>query len=339
MKRYAAIVAVCLLFLTAAGCGKIEESSRYLPAMDTIMEFTVYGSNGQEGLTRCTEIVRELEQLLSVTDSESAVYALNETGTLEQPDGHITHLLAVTNELAARTDGALDVTVYPVVRAWGFTGEEYRIPGEGELTNLLTRVDWSAVSCGESSITLPEGAMLDFGSVAKGYAGSLAADALRDLGVTSALLNLGGNVQTVGGKPDGSDWRIAVKDPFEPESGTPLGVLSLNDEAAVTSGGYERYFEEDGVRYWHIIDPDTGYPADSGLVSVTVVGKDGAICDGLSTALFILGKEKALEYWRTWGGFEAILVEEDGNVTVTAGLKERFELTRENAALTIAGEI
>lgn len=336
MKRFFAMLMACIWLVTAAGCGQVEEHTRYVLAMDTIMEFTIYGSRGEEGAARCAEIIRELESLLSVTDPESAVYTLNETGTVEQPDGQLLELLELAAELGSRSGGALDVTVYPVVKAWGFTGEEYRVPDDEELAALLEQVDWSAVSWDETQITLPEGMMLDFGSIAKGYAGALAADALRELGVTSALLNLGGNVQTVGGKPDGSDWRIAVKNPFDPENGAYLGILSLNDEAAVTSGGYERCFEEDGVLYWHIIDPATGRPADSGLVSVTVVGEDGALCDGLSTTLFVLGKENALDYWRTWGGFEAILVEADGTVTITAGLTERFELSNEDFTLSIA---
>lgn len=335
MKRFFAILMACILLVTTAGCGRVEAHNQYVFAMDTIMEFTIYGSKGEEGAARCAEIVRELEGLLSVTDPASAVHALNETGVLEQPDGQLLELLTMAAELGSRSGGALDVTVYPVVKAWGFTGEEYRVPGGEELAALLEQVDWSAVSWDETQVSLPEGMMLDFGSVAKGYAGAQAAETLRELGVASALLNLGGNVQTVGGKPDGSDWRIAVKNPFDPENGAPLGVLTLNDEAAVTSGGYERCFEENGVTYWHIIDPATGRPADSGLVSVTIVGKDGALCDGLSTALFILGREGALDYWRTWGGFEAVLVEEDGSVTITAGLKERFELSNEEFTLTV----
>lgn len=336
MKRFFGMLMVCLMLLPASGCGRTVEHNGYLIAMDTIMEFTVYGFGGEKGLGRCTELVQELEELFSVTDPNSALYALNETGTMAQPNEHFLALLDLAEELGERTDGALDVTVYPVVRAWGFTGEQYRVPEETELAELLKYVDYSAVSWSENGIMLPDGMMLDFGSLAKGYAGELAASALREMGVTSALLNLGGNVQTVGTKPDGSNWRIAVKNPMNPESGEYLGILSLNDEAAVTSGGYERYFEENGMRYWHIIDPASGKPADSGLISVTVVGKSGALCDGLSTSLFILGTEAALEYWREWGGFEAILVEEDGTVTVTAGLANRFELSNQAYTVVIA---
>lgn len=336
MKLKFTALAICLAFLLS-GCGRLEQSSsRYTLAMDTVMEFTVYGSRAEEGLDRVDEIVQELESLLSVTDPESAVYALNQTGRLAQVDGHLETLLKQALELGDRTRGALDVTIYPVVQAWGFTGGEYRVPTDAELEELLAGVDYTAVQWENGGIVLPDGCRVDFGSIAKGYAGAVAADALREMGVTSALLNLGGNVQTVGCKPDGSRWRIAVKDPKGQESGNTLGILELEDQAAVTSGGYERYFEENGKTYWHIIDPATGKPADSGLISVTVVGKDGALCDGLSTALFIMGKDAALELWRDWGGFEAVLVETDGTVTVTAGLAESFTLTGGNYTLAVA---
>lgn len=335
MKTRILALVVCVLLLLS-GCGGAEKAtSEYVIAMDTIMEFTVYGPHGEEGLEQAGAVIRELESLLSVTDPDSAVYALNESGSLTQVDAHLAELLELALELGERTDGALDVTIYPVVQAWGFTGEEYRVLDEAELEELLESVDYSAICWDGERLSLPAGSKLDFGSLAKGYAGAVAADALRELGVTSALLNLGGNVQTVGLKPDGSRWQIAIKDPLDPESGNVLGILSLEDQAAVTSGGYERYFEENGETYWHIIDPKTGKPADSGLISVTVVGEDGALCDGLSTALFIMGREAALELWRDWGGFEAVLVEADGSVTVTAGLAEYFTLTGEYP-LTVA---
>ena len=174
------------------------------------------------------------------------------------------------------------------------------------------------------TLTLPDGMELDLGSIAKGYAGEKAADLLRERGVTTALLNMGGNVQAVGAKTDGSPWRIGIQDP-NGDHGAYLGVLQLIDQAAITSGGYERYFEQDGMTYWHIMDPHTGAPARSGLTSVTIVGDKGGLCDGLSTSLFVLGREQAMDYWRTYGGFEAILVE-DREVWITGGLADSFVL-------------
>ena len=164
--------------------------------------------------------------------------------------------------------------------------------------------------------------MLDLGSVAKGYCGDRICALLKDSGVKSAIVDLGGNVQVLGTKPSGKPWRIAVR---APEGDGYLGVLDAQDEAIVTSGGYERFFvDENGVTRCHILDPETGYPAESGLTSVTVVGESGLQCDGLSTALFVMGADAAADFWRANGGFELLLLRDDGTLCITPALAERF---------------
>jgi thiamine biosynthesis lipoprotein len=288
--------------------------------MDTVMDLRVQGS--EELLRAAEQEIYGLEKLLSVTDEGSEVYALNRAGegALSEPAAA---LLRSGLALCERTGGALDLTVYPLVRAWGFTTGEYRVPSEEERAALLEKVDYTGVSVdGAGRVTLPPGTELDLGSVAKGWAADRVTALWREAGVTSALLNLGGNVHALGTKPDGTAWRVAVADPFG-GSGC-LGVLEVTDKAVVTSGGYERYFERDGETYWHILDPATGAPAKSGLVSVTVVGEKGVTCDGLSTALFVLGAEKAAALWRESDDFEAVFVTEAGEILVTAGLAGCF---------------
>ena len=193
-----------------------------------------------------------------------------------------------------------------------------------ELDGLLPLVDDSRVELDGTSLTLPDGAELDLGAVAKGYTGQHLARLIREVGVTSALLDLGGNIQTVGCRPDGDPWRVAVRDP---EGEGYAAVLEVEDEAVVTSGGYERYFEQDGVRYWHILDPATGQPARTGLLSVTVVGPSGTVCDALSTALFVMGQERAADYWLAREDFDFLLLHEDGSVTCSEGLEGRLTLS------------
>lgn len=233
-----------------------------------------------------------------------------------------------TLSLCQRTDGALDLSIYPIVRAWGFTTGNYQVPEESTITDLLSHVDYNQVQYDVTTgiVTLPAGMEIDLGSTGKGFAGQQVAALLREKGVTSALLNLGGNVQTIGTKPDGSLWEIAIRDPKE---NVPMMVVSVNDQAVVTSGGYERYFEQDGRTYWHIMDPTTGHPADSGLRSVSIIGDDGLTCDGLSTSLFVMGLEKAAELWAQSDDFEAVFVTDTGEVYITEGLADHFALTED----------
>jgi thiamine biosynthesis lipoprotein len=299
-----------------------EPATGTIFAMDTVMDFTIYGESSL--LTAAEAKVNELEAKLSVTDSGSEIYAINRdgSGTLSEDSAD---LLSRALDLCALTNGALDISIYPVVRAWGFTTGNYGIPEEDELAELLSHVDYLSVDYDSDTdtVALAPGMEIDLGSVAKGYTGDQVIELLRENGVTSALLNLGGNVQALGAKPDGSPWRVAVQDP----SGNDyLGVLEIDNQAVITSGGYERYFVEDGVTYWHIIDPATGAPARSGLISVTIVGDSGLLCDGLSTSLFVMGLEDATQFWQENGGFEAVFVTEDGQIVITEGLQDKFSL-------------
>ena len=290
--------------------------------MDTAMRLTVYGQGAGEAAGLARERVLELEALLSVTDENSDICAANRNG------GGVLHadtaaLLERALALCGETGGALDVSVYPVVRAWGFTTGAYRVPEEAELAALLERVDYTRISLEGTVLTLPEGMELDLGAVAKGWTGDRLMELLRREGITSAIVELGGNVQALGSKPDGSPWRVAVQ---APDGSGYAGALEITDCAAVTSGGYQRYFEQDGETYCHIIDPAGGRPARSGLASVTVVAEEGAAADALSTALFVLGRERGEALWRERGGFECVVIGEDGSVAVTQGLEGRFSL-------------
>ena len=166
---------------------------------------------------------------------------------------------------------------------------------------------------------------LDLGAVGKGYAGDLAAEILKDRGITSALLAIGGNIQAIGSWPDGSDWRLGIRNPFGEGQ---VGVLSVSDRAVVTSGNYERYFVgDDDQTYGHIIDPSTGYPADTGLASVTIIAEEGKVGDALSTAMFVKGPQEAEKYWRAHQDFDMLMITEDGEIRLTEGIQDSFTLS------------
>ncbi|MBP5212271.1 MAG: FAD:protein FMN transferase, partial [Pyramidobacter sp.] len=268
--------------------GDSERSDLNFFAMDTPVTLTAYGRGAPEALREAERCVRALERELSVTDSRSAVSRLN-SGEPVAADGTAGKAVGLSLELCAETDGAFDPTLYPALRAWGFTTGEHRVPPPSQLTELLARTGPARVKLENGTFRLDEGAMIDLGGIGKGLASDAAAELLRKSGVKSAVLNLGGNVRTLGKRPGGGSWRIGVRDP----DGGLLGVIETGEGAVITSGSYERFFEKDGVRYWHILDPKTGAPARSGVVSVTVVGSSGARCDALSTAYFVMGPERA----------------------------------------------
>ena len=330
-RIWTAALVLGLLLSLPAGCQveDVEKESRIF-AMDTVMTLTYYGQDresGREAIEEGVAAVYELEDLLSATAPDSEISALNEAGQAHlSPD--TAQLLSAALELCALTGGALDITAYPAVEAWGFTTGEYRVPNQAELEELGDHIDYTRVSLDQESASLPDGMKLDLGAVAKGYTADRLAKLAQERDITSALLDLGqSTILALGAKPDGSPWRIGIQDP---QGEGYLGVLELEGQAMGTSGGYQRYFERDGVRYWHIIDPATAAPARSGLLSVTVVSPSGLACDGLATALFVMGLERGTQFWRDHPEleFEALFILEDGSLALTSGLKDSFTLAQ-----------
>ena len=330
MKHRISFLLLTGIFLLCAGCdasGGEEPASLQFFSMDTLMTVTAYGPNAQDGVQAARDAVNRLDGLLSRTDPDSQISSLNAhagDGRLVEVEPEVAELLSFAQSVSRMLPGDFDVTIAPVMDAWGFTTEERHVPAAEELSAALTLVDSSRLEVeGSAARLLAPGMEVDLGAVAKGFAAGEAEEALRAAGVEQATLDLGGNVTVVGARPDGEPWRVAVKDPRNTDS--YLCVLSLEDRTISTSGGYERYFEEDGVRYHHIIDPETGYPADSGLLSVTVVAADHVLADALSTALFVAGEEGALDFWRSRDDVELVLCTDDGRVVVTQGLEDAFQ--------------
>ena len=347
MKR--AVLYILLTALLLAGCGappdpdEAQESIQVI-AMDTAMLITTYGERSPAAAYACEDTIRDLEDKLSRTREDSEVSRLNAAGgDAVEVSEDLRTLLYLAHSYHFYTEGAIDITIAPVVSAWGFAGDSFQVPSPAELEKQLKLVDGATVSVGyredgQPMASLEPGQSIDLGGVAKGYAADKIVDVLREHEVPRANINLGGNVLAYGDRPDGTPWRVGIQDPARvDEQNAFAGVLALTDSFAVTSGGYQRYFEQDGKTYHHIIDPATGYPADSGLTSVTVVAPadpqalyNGTMCDAFSTALFIMGEEKALDFWRFWKStenpFELVLITEDNRVVVTEGLADRFTL-------------
>ncbi len=235
------------------------------------------------------------------------------------------YLLKTAKEMDELTNGCYDMTISPVVKAWGFTEEEHHVPTQAELDALMPLVDNDSVILSEEDQTAylaKEGMAVDLGGIAKGYTSDAVTKLMKEEGVESALIWLGGNISAISNKPDGNPWKIAVENPLNTED--YVGLVEVSDCSVITSGGYQRYFDQDGKRYHHIIDPAMGYPSDSGLLSVTIISENGTKADALSTALFVMGYDRAVELWRQSDDFEAIFVTEDGKVIATEGIADQF---------------
>ena len=302
-----------------------KSESRDIFAMDTYMTLTAYGKNAKKALDEAVDEINDIEQLVSTGIDSSEVSQINKNGkgSVSETTGY---LIKRSKEIYDSTNGVFDITIYPIMQAWGFPTENYCVPGKKELKKLrgLMGADHVLYDEKKQEVTLnKEGMKIDLGGIAKGYTSSKVMDIFKENGISSAVISLGGNVQTLNGKPDGSDWRVAVENPAD--TGSYIGVLSIKDKAVITSGGYERYFKQDGKTYHHIIDPANGYPANNGLTSVTIVSDDGTLADGLSTSLFIMGPEKAQKYWKEHSDeFDTILVKDDGSILVSEGIADYF---------------
>lgn len=302
-----------------AGCADAAKAERSLFKMDTYMTLTAYGRGANKALDECEAELSRLEKLFSATlpDSDAARIRASAGGDVEV-SADTAAMLETALDVSAQSGGAFDVTIYPLVDAWGFLTEAPHVPDSAEIADALARVDYRRLVLSGRSVRVEPDMGVDFGGVAKGYASDRLIRIFRARGVKSAIVSLGGNVYALGARPDGGAWRIGVQDPLN-ASGM-LGVLLATDTAVITSGAYQRNFTENGKQYHHILDPVTGYPANSGLASVTIVTENGARADALSTALFVLGETDAVSLWRADGTFGMVLVTSDRRVLVTDGL-------------------
>ena len=296
MKRIGAIL-LCLCLL--AGCGKKQDQAvRTVFAMDTVMELKLYGPDCEASAAQLQALINELEQTWSVT-REGSIPTLERQGHPTELTDEQNQLMARLAEMTERTGGLFNSSLYCVMDAWGFYDKNYRLPTEEELTAAFGKN------------------LTDLGGAMKGYCGDRAVELLDTMDIDYAILDLGGNIQTYKNKPDGTPWTIGIQNP---DGGQPLGVLSVTGTmAVVTSGDYQRSFQLDGKTYHHIIDPRTGYPADAGLRSVTVICRSGLTADCLSTALFVMGLEEGCEFGRESDDFEAIFVTTEGQIYATEG--------------------
>ena len=293
----AVCLALCAGFLVSlSGCSGSREATAEGNGFyfDTEVSIRVTGENAEELLEGCFSICRQMETTFSRTREDSELYRVNHrSGSQVALSRDLAAVVETGIEFYQLTGGKLDITVGPLCEIWDFTGERNVPPSDREIQEALEKVDGSSIHLEGQTLHFDrEDTVIDLGALAKGYISDKLKEYLRGEGVTSALVNLGGNVMALGAKPDGSPWVVGIQKPFAGR-GTYEKTISVEDKTVISSGTYERYFEWEGERYHHILDPDTGYPAKTWTQQVTIVGESGLLGDALSTSCLVLEPEEA----------------------------------------------
>lgn len=331
-----------ILSLCCSGCSSarntpVEAEGFY---MGTVITEKVYGRNAQKAADEGMKRVEEIQNKMTIQTAGSEIDNLNQAagnGQFVSLSSDSLFVLKTALKYSALSQGAFDVTVGPLDKAWGIYTNNPRILSQEEVVRLKKLVDYTDIEVNDADNTARlkrAGQVVDLGAIAKGYAGDEVINVFKKYGIKSAFVNLGGNVVTLGSKPDGTPWKIGIKDPRPAAEGDQIGVLQVDNKSVVTSGDYERYVIKNNVRYHHILDPRTGYPSKSGLISVTIVANISIDADALSTSVFILGLDKGMALIRSLQGVDAIMITEDKQIVITPGIKDNFTLTDEGGTYT-----
>ena len=318
--------AVFLMITLITGCaGNTETVSKTALKLDTVVTITLYGESNPEIIDSAFLEIDRLEALMDVNNKASDIYRLaKNAGEWVSISDETAEVLRMAGEYYTVSGGYFDITAAPLVELWNVNGGGY-LPTESEISAAAALVDGSALEVDGNSARLARNGMkADLGGIAKGYIADKVKEHLISLGVEHAVIDLGGNILLIGYKPDGSKYSVGVKNPLD-KDGELLCIVEGCDETMVSSGIYERYFEQGGKKYHHIIDPFTGAPSESDLAGVTVISKNSARADALSTICLLLGSEAAINLVENTADAEAIFVSRSGEIYKTSGIDERIK--------------
>ena len=323
------LIGIFFLSLLLTQCRRTEAVKpvrKEMFVLDTVCQFTFYTNDyalaEEDGFRELLKIEEHFDR--HNENSELGKINRNLSQTLS---ADMEELLGRAFYYADLTDGLFNPAIGPLVDLWDVGSENPRIPGDEEIKEALKLTDWRKIEFQNNGVPyLPPGLSLDLGGIAKGYAADKIKTVFESHGIKSAIINLGGNVLVMGTKPDGSLWKIGVQNP-QSVRGEYVGILKLEDSAMVTSGNYERFFEQDGIRYHHIIDARTGSPVRNGLASVTVVASLSTDADALSTSLYAMGLKEGMKFSEENDFFEAIFITDEKEIYMTKGIQDIFTLT------------
>lgn len=322
MKKLCLII-LCFIFFAAAACNKSEPSKETRFLLNTIVEITIYDKNSQKLINEMFNEIQSMENRYSRYMEDSEISTINNNpGTFVNVSEDTFELIEQGLYFSTISDGLFDISIGPLVDLWGINQENPKVPSQAEIDSVKGRIDYRKISINRENktISVASGISLDTGAIAKGFITDKLVSVLREKKVDSALLNLGGNLYLHGTKPDGSFWTVGIRDPFGLQ-GDYIATVSLTDMSIVTSGIYERFFEEDGKRYHHILNPKTGYPEDNELASVSILSPSSTMCDGLSTTCFLLGLNDGMELIESLDDAEVIMITKDKKIYLSSGIK------------------
>ncbi len=326
---------------TFVSCSKSTKTSEPLERtellMGTVVTITLYDSDDEEILNKVFNKVKELESILSINENGTLVDKINDAAGISpvKADDYTYTVVKKGVEYSKLSNGLFDISVGPIVKLWSIGLPEAKVPTQEEINEKLPLIGYNNIELNDDDKTIylkKKGMMIDLGGIAKGYTADVISELLTEEGVKSAIINLGGNVFAHGKKINGSDWRIGIQNPFS-ERGGIIGTITTNNKSIVTSGIYERYIEENGIKYHHILSPKTGYPYENEIAGITIVSNKSIDGDALSTSVFAMGVEEGMKFVNSIDGIDAIFITKDNKVYITDSLKDIFTLTNTDFTL------
>lgn len=331
-KKQGIILIICFTLLLV-GCSNNQASNVKLKTgykLGTVIRIKIYHPQAEKLAQDSFTLIDEIENKMSSHVDNSEINKINRFAGQKavKVSSDTYYIIKRALDYAQLSAGAFDPTIGPLVQLWGIGTKEEQVPHKEKITKKLAVVDYKRVKLmKENKVLLPKAGMrLDVGGIAKGYAADRVIAYLKEKGVKSAYVDIGGNVSVLGTKENNDQWTIGIQDPKK-ERGELLAALEVKNKTIVSSGNYERYFIEQGTRYHHILNPKTGYPARKEVIGTTIVAKNSLKADALSTTVYVLGLKRGLSLVKDLEGVEAVVVTEDNKVYITSGLEDKVQIS------------
>ncbi|MEA4827131.1 MAG: FAD:protein FMN transferase [Clostridium sp.] len=337
-KNIIPLMLILILTFTYAGCSKkqssqtsVEPISKEGLLLGTFCKITIYDNSSRDVLEKAFNRISDIEDKMTINKETSEVININSKAGIDfvKVSDDTFDVIKKSLYYSQLSNGKFDISIGPIVKLWNIGTDKARVPSQQEINSKLPLVDYKNIILDEKNkrvMLKKKGMVIDLGAIAKGYAADQVEKVLLENGVKHAIINLGGNIMALGDKPDNTKWKLGIQDPASTR-GEYLGIVEVENKSVVTSGVYERYFEQNGKRYHHILDTKTGYPVNNSLLGVSIVADKSVDADGLSTTVFSLGLDEGLKLIESLKNVDAVFITSDSNVYTSSGLKDNFKIT------------